>query len=612
MSGEQFNLEAIKKAALLKNRYDEQIASMEARNLQADCVKIAVDGALKNLAGGGKIAFVIYGDPQSGKTEMMVCLTAKLLDDGHKVIVHLMNDSVDLLAQNLDRFSTSGLSPAPMSSGEAIKRGVFDQEAIIFCKKNGRNLQALLDGIEEARKNGQSVESVAVFDDEADFASPNSKINTGAKTPINDYIDQLIGSKGIYIGVTATPARLNLNHTFDNKPEHWVRFPAHNHYTGQDTFFPENLDTPVKYRQVWLPNGGSETEARSAIIRFCVTVAHLNQGKTADNYSMLFHTSGKKAQHEVDTATIERLIQDLRGTSSPAFPALAKEAFDVARELYPDDSANELAAYVVKNIARSKHFVLNSTRDRKALKGNATTPSSPFTFYVGGNIVSRGVTFDNLLSMFFTRDVANKLQQDTYIQRARMFGARGKYLEHFELAIPRQLYNDWQRCFVLHRLSLRSIESKKGAPAWVGDKRIAVAAPSSIDQTTVQIDRGEMSFAMFDWDPQLDAIAKDGPHSIVALSEIQKIVGEDALPTYLIDFLRQYDGTTKLAVHLSLQLTKYKDPVMSDIERTKGFLGNPQLARFPNALHHIRIIRNTSNKARVFFKIKDSTFTKPI
>jgi hypothetical protein len=35
---------------------------------------------------------------------MMICLTAKLLDEKHKIIVHLMNDSVDLLSQNLKRF----------------------------------------------------------------------------------------------------------------------------------------------------------------------------------------------------------------------------------------------------------------------------------------------------------------------------------------------------------------------------------------------------------------------------------------------------------------------------------------------------------------------------
>ncbi|WP_339765419.1 Z1 domain-containing protein [uncultured Hoeflea sp.] len=614
MNDEVFDLKAITEAASLKDRYESQLQTMVDKGLETRFVEAAVDDALTKLAGGGKTAFVIYGDPQSGKTEMMICLTAKLLDNGHKVIVHLMNDSVDLLAQNLERFGSSGLSPAPMNSIEAIKKGVFDSEVIVFCKKNGRNLAKLLEAIDNARKDGQNVESLVVIDDEADFASPNSKINTGRKTPINEYIDTLIGQNGIYIGVTATPARLNLNHTFDNKPEHWVRFPAHSHYTGQDTFFPENLEAPVAYRRVWLDNGGVEAEARTAIIRFCVTVAHLNQSDPQDNYSMLFHTSGKKAQHEVDTATIERLIQDLRTYSQPAFQALAKEAFDVAQELYPTDSANELAKYVISNISRSRLFVLNSTRDRNALTGNATKPSSPFTFYVGGNVVSRGVTFDNLLAMFFTRDVANKLQQDTYIQRARMFGARNNYLEHFELSIPQNLYNDWQRCFVFHRLSLKSIENKMEAPAWVGDKRIAVAAPSSIDQTTVQVDKGEMSFAIFDWDAALDSVADAAPHSIATLTNIQKMVGEPALPTYLIEYLSKYDGKGTLVIHKSMSIKGYKQDILDKIERRQGFLGSKELEPklFPNGQHHVRIIRNPDNKARVFFKIKDSTFTRPV
>jgi len=565
VADEVFDLSAITEAASLKNRYEGQLQSMRGKGLETQFVQAAVKESLRNLAGGGKTAFVIYGDPQSGKTEMMICLTAKLLDNGHKVIIHLMNDSVDLLAQNLERFSSSGLSPAPMNSVEAIKKDVFDNEAIIFCKKNGHNLEKLLEAIDDARNRGQSVQSLVVIDDEADFASPNSQINSGSKTPINDYIDKLIGKDGIYIGVTATPARLNLNHTFDNKPENWVRFPAHSKYTGQDTFFPENLSSPVGYRRIWLSNGGNEDEARTAIIRFCVTVAHLNLDGPQNNYAMLFHTSGKMAQHEVDTVTIERLIQDLRTNSAPAFQILAKEAFDVAKKLYPKDSANQLAKYVIENISRSRLFVLNSTRDRNALTGSATKPSSPFTFYVGGNVVSRGVTFDNLLAMFFTRDVENKLQQDTYIQRARMFGARSKYLEHFELSIPQSLYNDWQRCFVFHRLSLKSIANKFEAPAWVGDKRIAVAAPSSIDQTTVQVDKGEMSFAMFDWDPALDAFVSNAPHSVATLSAIQSLVGEAALPTYLIQYPMQYDGQETLVVHKSMLIKNYQQGILGSI-----------------------------------------------
>jgi hypothetical protein len=61
---------------------------------------------------------------------------------------------------------------------------------------------------------------------------------------------------------------------------------------------------------------------------------------------------------------------------------------------------------------------------------------------------------------------------DTYIQQARMFGSRKRHLAHFELTIPEQLYLDWHRCFVFHKLALEAIKTKKGSPVWLADQRI--------------------------------------------------------------------------------------------------------------------------------------------
>ena len=43
--------------------------------------------------------------------------------------------------------------------------------------------------------------------------------------------------------------------------------------------------------------------------------------------------------------------------------------------------------------------------------------------------------------MFFTRGVKTIMQQDTYIQRARMFGNRGEEAKNFELTIPNAIMN---------------------------------------------------------------------------------------------------------------------------------------------------------------------------
>jgi len=59
-----------------------------------------------------------------------------------------------------------------------------------------------------------------IIDDEADYATPNSKVNKNEKSKINKLTADLLGDQGTYIGVTATPARLDLNRTHQNQNEH--------------------------------------------------------------------------------------------------------------------------------------------------------------------------------------------------------------------------------------------------------------------------------------------------------------------------------------------------------------------------------------------------------
>mgnify|MGYP003676356703 CR=1 FL=1 len=110
---------------------------------------------------------------------------------------------------------------------------------ISFAKKNGKDLDKLLEKTKNIRRK-------VIIDDEADYASPNAKINKGEVTKINNLISKLISNDGVYIGVTATPARLDLNNTFDNDNENWVRFPAHKNYTGQESFFPLETNIPSR------------------------------------------------------------------------------------------------------------------------------------------------------------------------------------------------------------------------------------------------------------------------------------------------------------------------------------------------------------------------------
>ena len=165
-----FDINKFKNLESKSDQYERHISSIQGSGKDISPIEKAVKEAENNLDQGIN-SFIIYGDPQSGKTEMMIALTAKLLDKGHKIIIILINDNVGLLEQNLRRFSKSGLDPDPKNYKEILDDvyQIKDYKWVIFCKKNSSDLQKLIKKVGEFEK--------IVIDDEADYASPNGKIN---------------------------------------------------------------------------------------------------------------------------------------------------------------------------------------------------------------------------------------------------------------------------------------------------------------------------------------------------------------------------------------------------------------------------------------------------
>jgi len=587
-------------------QYRRQLDRVASEGKQVNCIESAVNDALTNLAKAKRSAFVIYGEPQSGKTEMMICLTARLLDEGRLFVLHLLNDSIDLLGQNLGRFQTSGLAPAAKNFTDILDPAIpiAGRQHVVFCKKNARDLEKL-------RQKIGRLDDIVVVDDEADYASPNAKVNKQTRTRINELITEILGTKGDYIGVTATPARLDLNNTFDNDSKLWVNFPPHGMYTGQDVFFPLDRQAPLQFRLTLLPpNYDSPRYARTAFFRFLTSVAALNTTASREqNYSMLVHTSGKRVDHKADWYVFDKAIAALIARRGPKFDGYVKEIWETAASRFGTEKADGLTNYVLDNISRYAIFVLNSDRDFIQNGISATNPSALFTIIIGGNIVSRGVTFENLLSMFFTRDVRHRMQQDTYIQRARMFGSRRAYLGSFELTIPQQLYSDWYRCFVFHRLALTAIQRDLGSPVWLTDNRIAAVATSSIDRSTVDVNRGEMAFHLFDFDGRYDEIASSDGSVPDKLARLSESFDNSVFPVYLKEFMlsTSADVEQEIAIHPASSIAGYAAAAGLDkrrIERRRGFMGANQLerARYPNARHHIKVFHNDEGKARLFYK----------
>lgn len=603
-----FDVNRFKSQLVKTNRYERRLNRLKDEGFNTENIESTVREAVENIYKTRSRSFVIYGEPQSGKTELMIALTGALLDNGARIVVILLNDNLQLLSQNLERFKRSGIDPSPRNFSEILDPSVDIRkgEWIIFCKKNPKDLMRFLEKL--GRTDG-----LVVIDDEADYASPNSKINKREKTKINELIEKLIKKDGIYIGVTATPARLDLNNTFNNQKEGWVMFRPHPDYKGQVSFFPLDVASirNREFRLNLLPDTmDSPRYLREALFRFFLNVAYLNKqvNKKEDNYSILVHTSGKRADHTQDYQVVVKTLAVLSDHEEKDFEPFVKKLWDLAQEEHRD-MADDLVDYVLRNITRNTIVVMNSDIDKRVIDfQSATKPAALFTIAIGGNIVSRGVTFENLLSMYFTRDVKHKIQQDTYIQRARMFGTRGKYLKYFELTIPDYLYHDWHRCFIFHRLALESIRAGNGSPVWLEDNRISVVAPASIDKATVTMDKGEMAFEIFDYNEKaISNIVKNAKiTSYDKMIELRNLLGDTKLPSYLVDYIKNFSprGPDSLAIHPSRDMSGYGDADKDKIERTKGFIGQSDLeeAKYPLAVHHLKVFHNGRGQARVFYK----------
>lgn len=600
-----FDINRLRDSQNKESGYERHLNALKQNGKYTKSIETAVDNAMSSIAGNAR-AFVIYGEPQSGKTEMMIALTAKLLDSGNRVIIVLLNDSVQLLNQNLSRFRASGIDPSPRSFMEVLDPvvDVRQGEFVVFCKKNAKDLQKFISKIGH-------VSDKVIIDDEADYATPNAKINAGDRTRINELVGNLLGNSGIYIGVTATPARLDLNRTFNNEYEKWVDFPPHPEYKGLNFFFPSTMTGfgNLGYRLTTLPDDYDlKKHLRHAMFGFFVNVAYLNLSVNNPEqcYSILVHTSGKRADHTEDYKQIVKIFNVLKDPSNSNYESYAKQVWEIAKERYPGHEY-QVAGYVVQNVNRHAIVVMNSDFDKKNMDyETATDPKTLYTVAIGGNIVSRGVTFNNLLSMFFTRDVKHRIQQDTYIQRARMFGVRLYDLGYFELTIPESLFVDWHRCFLFHRLALDLIRASNEAPVWLEDNRIKAVAGSSIARVMLDMNSGEMSFGIFEHSQNIDAIINGNGTSAERLTQLAQLLGDACLPKFLLRYISEFSphGPDSLALHQSKSIEGYGDADKEMIARKKGFIGKSdrEEQKYPHAVHHIKVFFNDKGKTRVFYR----------
>ena len=357
-------------------------------------------------------------------------------------------------------------------------------KVIIVCKKEARNLENL---IKLFNKNKAIIDQkkVLIIDDEADFAghSFTSKDGKDKMLKITSLINKFRGILNYcrLLNVTATPYSLYLQPDdeiiIDNgkvlpaKPRFTVLVPIHKDYVGGKEYFEDSQNPNSMYHSLYsavsekcmsifrLPRANylkdtySEKiyDIRFSVITYLMATA-IRKIQKGGNYrsSFLVHIDIGKQNHLLQVALLEAVIESFRSSLNQSFQKMNLQDLEICKKAYsnlrtsisagqnegllPKDlmiPTHDKVVSEMRNILNQKDYrvvPVNSDNDVKQLLNKKTGQLKlelTANIFVGGGILDRGITIDNMLAFFYGRD-AKKKQQDTVLQHARMYGNRTK------------------------------------------------------------------------------------------------------------------------------------------------------------------------------------------
>jgi hypothetical protein len=463
----------------------DQLASRRGDSAELRAKIEEVVGKLQEEATSTNRPGILLGRVQSGKTRAYLGVIARAFDRGYDAAVILTKGTKSLAEQTLSRvredfeelIEGDQIEVFDILAVPELTPYELTHKLILVVKKEDDNMKRLLDMFSLHYPELQE-RRVLIIDDEADMASVSGRRHAGINIAgtisrqIDDFREMVADSA--FLQVTATPYALYLQPD-DNvvlngsslfrpkRPAFTVVLPVHETYVGGDEYFERSTepDSPGLYfyrevpiqerdalkkedrRRLQIDRILTEKNAavlRDAIVTFIVggTIRRLQQstdGLRPQKYSFLFHTEQSRNSHDwqlkVASAIREALI-DQAQADSPLFNELVRTAFHDLRRSVTLESPSlpdfeRVKEAVVKALVGGGLMItkVNSDNEIKNLlaRDGQFKLRTPFNIFIGGQILDRGITINNLIAFYYGRN-PNRFQQDTVLQHSRMYGAR--------------------------------------------------------------------------------------------------------------------------------------------------------------------------------------------
>jgi hypothetical protein len=415
------------------------------------------------------------GKIQSGKTLSFTTLIALAGSNGYRVIIVLAGTKNSLLRQTRDRLERDlGTKQAERTSRILVRSNptrqnhdligtalspLANRTVLIVCLKHPRHI----DNVRDLLSSPEMPQvPTLIIDDEGDEAShnrlPPRRRRARNAAPLRESathrsIRQLRDSvrKHVYLAYTATPqANLLLPRIAELSPRFCELISPGPGYCGGSVFFGDNTINryvmQIDEGDAEPPEGVVITQSlRRALSTFFVSAAIRHIRASNEKHTMLIHTDRRTEAHAQTMDALLHLLVQWRTRIAPGAPDQStKDLLALFQESYREfqktvrDPPNW--SQVLERLPRELHTVeVHMVNSLPEASGAAEAGFQlENNIVVGGNMLGRGVTIQELAITYITR-MARESNADTMEQRARWFGYKEGYLDLCRIWMTDQL-----------------------------------------------------------------------------------------------------------------------------------------------------------------------------
>jgi len=450
----------------LRERYrnipDEEFSQVinSAVNILSRCPNPILETGSRSGLAIGKI--------QSGKTLSFTALVGLAATNGYGIIIvlagtkeALMNQTYERLRRDLGINHPQNISRIYIQNNprinitEGVTSALDSGRCVLFIVlKHSNHIKGVADLVRTLPRR-----PVLIIDDEGDEASLNNYFKKGGQSATYRSIINLRSSirNNAYVAYTATPqANLLLDAIDGLKPDFCELIEPGEGYCGGSEFFGERSNNYIRNIDDVDENTADEGQIPASLERalaiFFITAAIRHMRADYQRHSMLIHMSVRKEAHRKMFESVSSKIRTWKENLKlrPADPTrqallrMFKDSYDndVSRTAFNPGTWDSVEQRILRELNTCENHMVNSMP--QGIQIAESTFQLENNIVIGGNILGRGLTIQELAVSYMARRAKGNTNADTMEQRARWFGYKREYLDLCRIFLPARVMADFE------------------------------------------------------------------------------------------------------------------------------------------------------------------------